>query len=173
MWQEIHNYTSHQVCEHCKWICNPIPLKYERKTNNSSSNSPERIRAGVFMYNPQENKILVVQVYNQYFGLPKGGQEKNESLSETAIRELHEETGILLKHINISKRLTLHRTCTYFIIETTESYPLKIHSFPENDVSGVGWIHVDCINKLPGTVTSHLKTCIEKLIKKKKVAVHK
>lgn len=44
----------------------------------------------------QDGKILLVEEKGRW-GLPKGGQERGESLVETAIRETKEETGLDVK----------------------------------------------------------------------------
>lgn len=49
-------------------------------------------------------KILIVkQKYNNYWGLPKGHLETNENIYDAAIREIHEETNIDLKSLEIYK----------------------------------------------------------------------
>lgn len=119
-----------------------------------------RKRAGVFLYNPKENKILIVQVFNKFIGIPKGGQEENETTSETALRELQEETGISLDSLNENSKIIFNGNCTYYLVETSECFKTTLNKFDENDVSGVGWVHPKCISKIPGRITSHLDRMI-------------
>ena len=153
-----------QVCPDCLWMNNPKVFV------NKHVNDPEipRIRAGVFFYDRVNNKLLVVQTYHAFVGLPKGGREKNETLRQTALRELKEETGIVLPEHLLRRKITLHGTAHYFIIVSNECPSEKYHpflyNFEDNDVTGVGWIHPQCLYCLPGRTTSHLRMLIERVI---------
>lgn len=141
--------------------------KGEQKVE-SKENVGKRIRAGVFLYCPPENKLLIVQVYNQYYGLPKGGVEKDESLVVGALRELKEEAGIelTLDNIDENKKIVLNQA-TYFIVEVDTCLDTSIQVFDGNDVTGVGWVHIDCICKLQhDCVTSHLIKAVKKILGK-------
>lgn len=161
-----------QTSDPCFWCYDPdhSPEEEERKYPLRDRND-RRIRAGVFLYNPKEDKLLVVQAYNKYVGLPKGGKDKEDtSLVATALRELKEETGVELPEhlINPRRKITLYGTATYFIIETEVCYPLNImgNLLPDNDVSGAGWVHVDCLPKIGGTMTSHLKKMLDRVLQR-------
>lgn len=132
----------------------------KKDTPHSFHSKVSRKRAGVFLYNPLENKILIVQVFNKFIGIPKGGQEENETTSETALRELQEETGVLLDSLNENSKVIFNGSCTYYLVETNECFKTTLNKFDENDVSGVGWVHPRCISKIPGRVTSHLDRMI-------------
>ncbi len=57
----------------------------------------QEISAGAFIYKIIENKILFLLVYskrNSEWGFPKGHVEPGETETETAKREIKEETGI-------------------------------------------------------------------------------
>ena len=73
--------------------------------------------AGGVVY--KDDSLLMI-FRNNKWDLPKGKTEKNEQLSETAIREVIEETGI--KGISITKPLDI----TYHIFKRNEEYRLKI-----------------------------------------------
>ena len=45
-------------------------------------------------YDTQYNVLLVKHVNGGHWSFPKGHMEKNETEEETAIREIHEETGL-------------------------------------------------------------------------------
>ena len=78
---------------------------------------PEVIAAGGKVIN---NKSEILFIYrNKKWDLPKGKAEKNEIISETALREVEEETGI--KNLSIIKPLEK----TYHIFKRGGKYYLK------------------------------------------------
>jgi 8-oxo-dGTP pyrophosphatase MutT (NUDIX family) len=75
-----------------------------------------RERAGVILFTPNKDHVLLVKckTYNEEdsrWGFPKGSLEEGETLNQCAMRELYEETGILLK---IEEEL-MSNTITYKI----------------------------------------------------------
>lgn len=157
------NITTVQLCPMCQWTSTNTINKNAKK-HHPKRYGP-RYRAGVVLHNKEENKILLVQVYNEFIGLPKGGKEVGETSCETALRELEEETGIHLTGLDESNKVVYDHTCTYYILETTSCYPVCLHKFEGNDVTGVGWVHLDCISKIQGKVTSHLDRILRKIRK--------
>ena len=79
---------------------------------------PNIVAAGGKVIN-SKNEILFIYRNNKW-DLPKGKAENNENISETAIREVKEETGI--KDLIITKPLQI----TYHIFKKKKSYILKI-----------------------------------------------
>lgn len=62
--------------------------------------------AGVILFNEKFDKVLLVCNAGGYiWGFPKGNREKNETLQETAVRELYEETGIKITSKNLLKNI--------------------------------------------------------------------
>ena len=55
------------------------------------------VGASVLVVNPKENLLLQLRKDNGHWGLPGGALEVMESLEDTAIRELLEETGLSAK----------------------------------------------------------------------------
>ena len=49
--------------------------------------------AGGIVINPA-GKVLLVQEYGVYWGLPRGHIKKNELPVKAAVREIYEETGV-------------------------------------------------------------------------------
>ena len=146
-------------CPDCEWIYNPtpIPQEYHRPPDQP------RQRAGVFIYHPETGKVLVIQVYNQYIGLPKGGVEPNETLEQAAIRETFEETGFRLDPSVLAQASTLkvHRSCTYFVLASSVCPPVELKT--DQEVTGIGWVHLQCLPKLPGQLTSHLLQMVRRV----------
>lgn len=151
--------TTLNLCENCYFHRSNILLQNDRGKNSDRKNSDrKKLRAGVLLYNYIEDKILVVEVYNQFIGLPKGGKESGETDYQCAQRELKEETGIYLKDFEQAPTITLFNTCKYFIIYTDICFPVSIEKFVGNDATGVGWVHRNCLSNIPGGIlTSHLK----------------
>ncbi|KAI8622526.1 NUDIX hydrolase domain-like protein [Chytriomyces sp. MP71] len=58
------------------------------------SETGARIVVGVVPILPDGNIVLVTSGKNDYFVLPKGGAESDESLQESACREAYEEAGL-------------------------------------------------------------------------------
>ena len=91
--------------------------EFELIINIFKKKFPEIIAAGGKVVN---NKSEILFIYrNKKWDLPKGKAEKNEIISETALREVEEETGI--KNLSIIKPLEK----TYHIFKRDGKYYLK------------------------------------------------
>ena len=91
--------------------------EFELIINIFKKKFPEIIAAGGKVIN---NKSEILFIYrNKKWDLPKGKAEKNEIISETALREVEEETGI--KNLSIIKPLGK----TYHIFKRGGKYHLK------------------------------------------------
>lgn len=146
-----HNLTFNNIENYkCKYgCCNIIidkkikrePLEYilDKKITN---------KAGICIVD-NNNRILIVQSYNNYWGIPKGSVNQNESFLDAAIRETYEETGIKIpkyllkkadvKYINLYDENLLY--CIYFVrLSNTRNF-----SSLSNEITGQGWINTNCI----------------------------
>lgn len=79
---------------------------------------PNVIAGGGKVYN-QHGEVLFIY-RNDRWDLPKGKAEKKESIEDTAIREVEEETGV--KDLKITKQLDT----TYHILKRNNRYKIKI-----------------------------------------------
>jgi 8-oxo-dGTP pyrophosphatase MutT (NUDIX family) len=91
----------------------------------------KEISAGGVVYKKEGNNIKVLMIQDKYYKLtiPKGKQEAGETLPETAIREIKEETGIdgviiqLLKKVYYQYtdqvRGSIDKEVTYYLVEAT------------------------------------------------------
>lgn len=114
----------------------------------------KRKKSGVCIID-SENKILISQSYNSYWGIPKGSKEINETDEETSIRETKEETGI-----NLDKELFLNNKKKHFLIKNTlyslffiriknkGDNPIEYPHLLKTESTGCGWINIDCLIKL-------------------------
>lgn len=91
---------------------------------------PVQKAGGGVVYN-EEGKILFI-LRNGKWDLPKGGIEKKESIEETAIREVEEETGV--HGLEIVRKLPK----TYHIFKRNGKYKLKITHWFEMRTSFTG-----------------------------------
>tara|TARA_B110000438_G_scaffold89536_1_gene89027 strand:+ start:8788 stop:9219 length:432 start_codon:yes stop_codon:yes gene_type:complete len=99
-----------------------------------------------------ENKKILVchRIDEELYCLPKGTPENNESIEETAIREVSEETGIYTKiisklgevHYKINKYLDNSR------YENNTEYNKTVHFFLMNKISGSIKDHDDEFDKI-------------------------
>ena len=79
---------------------------------------PNAIAGGGKVYN-KNGKVLFIY-RNEKWDLPKGGTERNETIDQTAIREVEEETGV--KELSITKPLEI----TYHIFKRNGNHKIKI-----------------------------------------------
>ena len=124
---------------------------------------PTVIAAGGKILNSKSDTLFIYR--NDKWDLPKGKAEKNEQLSETAIREVIEETGI--KGISITKPLDI----TYHIFKRNEEYRLKItywfEMFSEYEgefipqlnegISDVKWIKIEDLDNIKNNSYPNIK----------------
>lgn len=113
-----------------------------------------RLKSGILIMNSKQ-QVLISQSYNDFWGIPKGAKEINETLEETCIRETKEETGIDLSSYSnriLERRVFLLRSGVYII------YFLRLHSditIDEVDPyvlgtesTGFGWININCLKNM-------------------------
>lgn len=65
--------------------------------------TPDVVRTGAaaIIFNDQGQILLQKRGDNGFWGLPGGGHELNESLSQTVIREVKEETGLAVEIVRL------------------------------------------------------------------------
>jgi 8-oxo-dGTP pyrophosphatase MutT (NUDIX family) len=73
---------------------------------------------GGLVYNEKGEVLFIYR--NKKWDLPKGGKDKGEDISETAIREVEEETGVT--DLKIVKKLQK----TYHVFQRNGKYKLKV-----------------------------------------------
>tara|TARA_B100002051_G_scaffold206771_1_gene197698 strand:+ start:1523 stop:2107 length:585 start_codon:yes stop_codon:yes gene_type:complete len=107
---------------------------------------PEITAAGGKVIN-QNSEILFIY-RNKKWDLPKGKAEKNENISQTALREVIEETGIenlsivkpLEKTYHIFKRRDNHYLKSTYWFEMYSDYQGKFKPQKKEGISRVEWI---------------------------------
>ena len=100
---------------------------------------------------------------NKKWDLPKGKAEKNENISQTALREVIEETGIknlsivkpLEKTYHIFKRRNNHYLKSTYWFEMYSDYTGKFKPQKKEGISRVEWIGVENLESvLPKSYTN-------------------
>ena len=115
---------------------------------------PEIIAAGGKVIN-QNSEILFIY-RNKKWDLPKGKAEKNENISQTALREVIEETGIknltivkpLEKTYHIFKKGSKHYLKSTYWFEMTSDYDGKFKPQKKEGISRVEWIDKETIGSI-------------------------
>jgi 8-oxo-dGTP pyrophosphatase MutT (NUDIX family) len=115
---------------------------------------PEIIAAGGKVIN---NKSEILFIYrNKKWDLPKGKAEKNEIISETAIREVEEETGIknlsiikpLDKTYHIFKRGGKNYLKTTYWFEMKSDFNGKFKPQNKEGITRVEWIGIENLSSI-------------------------
>jgi ADP-ribose pyrophosphatase YjhB (NUDIX family) len=118
------------------------------KPYNLSKNSHVRYRkAGIFIYDPKKDKVLLIQSRGHLWGSPKGTIQYGETERQCAIREVKEETGLEISDTEFLKAVNINNNVIYFYIERDECNVEVQEHVKDNDANGIGWIKPDCIEK--------------------------
>lgn len=102
---------------------------------------------------------------NNYYGLPSGKVEKNESFSRGAIREALEEVGVTVDIKDLKYIHTMHRhnqdmdwVDVYFEVKKWKGEVINAEPHMHSEVA---WLD---ITKLPDTVIPSVKAALEAII---------
>lgn len=97
-----------------------------------------------------ENRLLLVQSRGNMWGFPKGSLELNESVLDCALREVQEETSLLIPFTENDKKYYVNDTV--FFYKKLEGVPQidhqEIKNMKNNDCSGIAWIDLECLEKI-------------------------
>ncbi len=115
---------------------------------------PEITAAGGKVIN-QNSEILFIY-RNKKWDLPKGKAEKNENISQTALREVIEETGVknltivkpIEKTYHIFKKGSRHYLKSTYWFEMTSDYNGKFKPQKKEGISRVEWIDKETIGSI-------------------------
>ena len=133
------------TCE--KGCCTVKIVPYIHGKKRYDKNQFRHLKAGVFIYDKDSDKVLLVQSRGNFWGPPKGSIEMYESESNCAIREVYEETGLHVKANSFIKAAKIQNRATYFYMEMSEvDVDIQNHIIG-NDANGIGWIKLDCLEK--------------------------
>lgn len=107
--------------------------------------------------------------YIGLWGLPGGKIEKNEHVSDAAVREILEETGIksgFKSHLGfVSEHLVENNEIkAHFLLHVCEIVP---EEFPETENENLKWFDMEDIEKHRGKIIPSDFLMIEKIVRKK------
>lgn len=136
------------------------------KTHKYDTNNKKIKKAGTFILDSKNNKILIVQARGRYWGSPKGSIDNDETVKECAIRETMEETGIKIDESLLKSYTCIKGKCIYYDIELEEFTPYVQNSIKDNDANGIGWVKIDCLKEMiedkKVVINQHLRLLIKK-----------
>ena len=128
--------------------------EFELIINIFKKKFPEIIAAGGKVIN---NKSEILFIYrNKKWDLPKGKAEKNEIISETALREVEEETGIknlaiikpLEKTYHIFNRGGKNYLKTTYWFEMKSDFNGKLKPQKKEGITRVEWIGIENLSSI-------------------------
>jgi 8-oxo-dGTP pyrophosphatase MutT (NUDIX family) len=100
------------------------------------------------------DECIIVRQDGTNHGFPKGGREKGESLLQNALRELKEETGLTMEHIDllpptdcvIEERNDKQRLCVCYLVasmrDNQEHHEFKF-TFDPKEIDEVQWMRLE------------------------------
>lgn len=163
------------ICEKTclKGCCKYHVIEYEEKPeieNHSNHHSFLVRKSGVFIYDPANCTVLLVQSRGRLWGPPKGSIEENETSVKCAIREVLEETGIVISEdtINYAKWICIRSKAVYFYTELPQCEVSVQNDNPDNDANGIGWFSIPCLVELVNSgiikINFHCKVVIKEFL---------
>ena len=155
----------------CPTGCCDIYIKYNISMRFPYFNyKRNRRKAGVFIYDSKNNKVLLIQSNGRLWGPPKGTVNYGETDRQCAIREVREETGLEITDHHFTRAVNIQNKAVYFYLEKCKC-PIKIpDDISENDATGITWIKPECLEQciVNGNIklSQHCRIVFEKFLKK-------
>lgn len=128
---------------YCRDGCCPVKIKTYSKTPRYFNRNYRK--AGVFIYDPKNDSVLLVQSRGHLWGPPKGTLNIGESDPNCAIREVKEETGLDISAKDFSRAVKVRNRAIYYYLEM-DMCDLNVQdSIKDNDANGITWIKMKCL----------------------------
>lgn len=114
---------------------------------------------GMIIY---KNKILIVQSNFNKWGFPKGTRDPGESVLECAIREIREETSLVVDLTESDRLLyTFNNTVMYYKkLNCKPNININHIIREQKDCTGIAWIRLSCLKKQAHRKDSIPFTCL-------------
>ena len=132
---------------YCPDKCCKIYIKPYIGNKTANTHYRNYKKAGVFIYDPGENRVLLVQSRGHLFGPPKGTLNIGEQDRNCAIREVKEETGLDISYDDFSRATTIKNRAIYYYLEMKWCDIKVQENMKDNDANGITWIKLKCLEK--------------------------
>lgn len=137
-----------QTCRCPKGCCKVTIATYHGSRFYNTGGLRRRRKAGIFIYDPKRESILLVQSRGNLWGLPKGSLNIDESDLDGAIREVKEETGLDINPELLTKYIRIKGNSVYYYLEKPVCEVNVQPSGENQDANGITWIKLDCLKEL-------------------------
>ena len=128
---------------YCRDKCCKIFIKKYRPTPRYFNRN--YLKAGVFIYDPEEDRVLLVQSRGHLFGPPKGSLNIGEQELHCAVREVKEETGLDISSDDFIRSVKIRNRATYYYLEMDTCNIEVQEGIEDNDANGITWIKMNCL----------------------------
>jgi ADP-ribose pyrophosphatase YjhB (NUDIX family) len=99
----------------------------------------------VFIYDPHEDRVLLVQSRGHLWGPPKGTLNIGEQERHCAVREVKEETGLDISPDDFTKAVKIRNRAIYYYLEMDTCDINVQDSMEDNDANGITWMKMGCL----------------------------
>lgn len=120
----------------------------------------KRSKAGAII--ESQGRIVCIQSCSRKWGFPKGSSEANETLKQTATREVQEETGLLIKPNELYDEVAIQaRSTRYFFFQTENIKIDQLRKMGDltDDITGIAFIKPKCLPSLSGFNMDFVRIC--------------
>lgn len=132
-----------KLCEKC--------YKQNITINKNKCKKHKVLKAGsIILDHSKKNILLIKGNYANKWNVPKGSSDDNESIRNTAIREVREETGI---DIQISKYDIPVKIYKVFLYVKTVNKNCKINPEDTHEIQDAKWFSLSEVEKLEDKTT--------------------
>ena len=164
----LDNYLSTSPCKLPRFSLNNVEF-----TNDDKKSKRNDIRCGGIILDPTFKFTIIILNRlsmlggNPKWGLPKGHLSSNETYAQCAIREIEEETGLVLHLNESSSRVKINNTYYFPLILPMN---VKLNPKDKTEICDIKWIDIELIGDL--NTNRELKkflTIVSKVIKLSKL----
>lgn len=153
---------------HCRNGCCVIKINEYLETNRYFNRNYRK--AGVFIYDPKQDRVLLVQSRGHLWGPPKGSLNIGEQDKDCAVREVKEETGLDISCDDFTKYVKIKNHAIYYYLEMDTCEINIQNSVIDNDANGITWIKMKCLEEstLDGNIVlnNYAKIAFSKLMQR-------
>ena len=115
--------------------CKIEVIEYKTSSKDKKPKRKLNKKAGMFIYDYNSGKVLLVQSRGNLWGVPKGTFEPNETEKECAIREVQEETGLEISESKLTKVSQIESNAFYYYVNIKQVDVTIQTTVVDNDAS--------------------------------------